>query len=33
MFVEKIIVVCMVVAFCFVLSCLADAVIKTKRAD
>ena len=33
MFLEKIILVCMVVAFCFALSRLADAVMKTKQAD
>lgn len=33
MFVEKIVVVCLVVASCYALSLLADAVIKTKQAD
>lgn len=33
MFVEKLIVVCMVVVFCFALSRLADAVLKTKHVD
>ena len=32
MFFEKFIVVCMVVASCFALSRLADAVMKTKQA-
>jgi len=32
MFLEKFIVVCMVVASCFALSRLADAVMKTKQA-
>jgi hypothetical protein len=31
MSVEKLFLVCMVVAFCFAFSRLADAVIKTKR--
>jgi len=33
MFVEKIVLVSMVVGVCFALSRLADAVMKTKRAD
>ncbi len=33
MFFEKIVIVFMVVASCYALSCLADAVIKTKQAD
>ncbi len=33
MFVEKLFLVSMVVVFCFALSRLADAVLKTKQAD
>lgn len=33
MFIEKIIIVCLVVASCYGLSLFADAVIKTKQAD
>lgn len=33
MFMQKILIVFMVVASCYVLSRLADMVIKTKRAD
>lgn len=33
MFVEKLFLVSMVVAFCFALSRLADVVMKTKQAD
>lgn len=33
MFVEKIVIVCLVVASCYALSLLADAVNKGKRAD
>ena len=33
MFVQKVLIVFMVVASCYALSWLADTVIKTKRAD
>jgi hypothetical protein len=33
MFLEKILLVFLVVAFCFAFSRLADAIIKTKQAD